>query len=581
MHVNNPTITTNESSYPLQVTYGAFRNWDVYQVSWPDIELCEAASGSPTDKCFHQDENQNLPSNFKPLTTELQDLYTAGVNNVMLTISRTPAWAVTTAQDGDSSCNYYGGSGSPYNGACYAPNGTGVGNDNHLATDGTGDDLIWRNWVTAVATWVTNSTDCPNCASVKYWSIWNEFDRNNPGTGSSPVGVSWYALVGNGNGLKPCSLTPCPTPDQLMRMTEDAQCIIEGTGYVDNYPNSGSQTPCASLGSGWTIGIIGSSARIVAPSISDGGTEGNDPPQALKCFFYCDQTACTNWYGSSCVNTNGWPHLPADVDIIDYHNYAPYGNPETRTSANVRAVLRTNELNKPLWVGEGSWMNTFQTGQVWTDPYAQGGFAARWLASVWAQTLPVSGGCSWEDAVCQQAFWYGYDYDDQMPTGGGTPQEISPLYCPGTLSQGTCANGGTKDMGVGLISPTAGMYNTAVGWLTGAVPNAQNTEANPFCNNDTSLGASVWHCDFAIGSYYYSMVWDNKDWMSEKGKTDYCPPDVGGNPYVCGTTSYPVPTGPINFVGGAWEDLNPVKTYYTGAYVNIGLNPILLIAPPQ
>jgi hypothetical protein len=36
-HVNNPTLN-GESSYPVQVTYGELRNWDVYHVSWPDIE---------------------------------------------------------------------------------------------------------------------------------------------------------------------------------------------------------------------------------------------------------------------------------------------------------------------------------------------------------------------------------------------------------------------------------------------------------------------------------------------------------------------------------------------------------------
>ena len=48
IHVNNPTLN-GQSSYPLgyggSFQYGEFRNWDVYQVSWPDIETCEAATG--------------------------------------------------------------------------------------------------------------------------------------------------------------------------------------------------------------------------------------------------------------------------------------------------------------------------------------------------------------------------------------------------------------------------------------------------------------------------------------------------------------------------------------------------------
>ncbi len=563
IHVNNPTITTGETSYPVQVTYGNFRNWDVYQVSWPDIELCEAATGSPGDKCFHQNHNASLPSNFIPLTTELQDLNSASVGNVMLTLSRTPWWAVTTAQWGDTNCNYYDPNHpQQYGGACYAPNGPS--GENHLNQDGTGDDLIWRNWVTAIATWVSNSTDCPNCANVKYWEIWNEFDRNNPNTAA----VSWYARTGLSGA---CTLAPCPTPDQLMRMTEDAECIIKGTGTIDNYPNAGNHTPCGSLGSGWTVGIIGSSAEIVASSISDSG-----PAQAtaLECSLYCD-SACTSWYGSSCVNTNGWPHLASDVDIIDYHFYAPINNPEDHATTHIRAVLQTQELKKPLWVGEGSWRDTLQTGQYWTDPYAQGGFAARWLASVWSQTAPVSGGCSWSTQVCQQAFWYGYDYDTQTANSGYTPSEVAPLYCPGAMAHGSCDNGGFsgQNLTAALIQPTATMYSTSVSWLTGASPSNST-----FCSLAAG-SSSIWHCDFTKGGTNYSMVWDNSYASAEKGQTTYCANTFPTNPYVCGNTPYTVPTTPVNFVGGEWQDLNPITFYNLGTTVPIGLNPILLIAP--
>ena len=170
----------------------------------------------------------------------------------MLTLSRTPAWAVqNTNQQTDMSCNYYDSNNPQYGGACYAPTGFGSECSQqgqcHLNQDGTGDDLIWRNWVTAVAEYVSNyqHTWCgSNCANVKYWEIWNEFDRNNPNNGS----VSWYARTGL-NGA--CTLAPCPTPDQLMRMTQDAQCIIKGTGTIDITPHPGFQlrvTPLARAG---------------------------------------------------------------------------------------------------------------------------------------------------------------------------------------------------------------------------------------------------------------------------------------------------------------------------------------------
>jgi hypothetical protein len=99
-HVNNPTYN-GQSSYPVQVTYGELRNWDVYKVSWPDIETCAATTPSPGDSCF------GSGANFKPLQTELEAVMSAGVDNVMFTLSRTPSWAVTSNQASDSNCNYY------------------------------------------------------------------------------------------------------------------------------------------------------------------------------------------------------------------------------------------------------------------------------------------------------------------------------------------------------------------------------------------------------------------------------------------------------------------------------------------
>jgi len=40
MHINQPDGSGD--SFPVQVTYGTVRNWDVYKAAWPDIELCEA-----------------------------------------------------------------------------------------------------------------------------------------------------------------------------------------------------------------------------------------------------------------------------------------------------------------------------------------------------------------------------------------------------------------------------------------------------------------------------------------------------------------------------------------------------------
>jgi len=93
IHVNDPT-KDQQTSYPLGVTYGEFRNWDVYQVSWPDIEQCEATTDNITDTCFGSTGHDE---NFTPLTNELVNLHNANlqgtnpkVDNVMFTLQERP-----------------------------------------------------------------------------------------------------------------------------------------------------------------------------------------------------------------------------------------------------------------------------------------------------------------------------------------------------------------------------------------------------------------------------------------------------------------------------------------------------------
>lgn len=295
-HVNNPTIEPGESSYPVQVTYGELRNWDVYHVSWPDIETCAAHSADPSDTCFG---SGGLAENFAALKTELEAVNSAGVDNVMFTLSRTPSWAVTPNQALDSNCNYYRGANSIYDGACYAPILPKDSQGNYqLNPDGTGQDLTWRNWVGAVATYVNNygQTWCgSNCAHVMYWEIWNEFTRNSTNPNQDPNSpppphASWFSSKDPSYGCNETTNGPCPTVDQLIRMTEDARCVITGKGYVDNYPSAGVSTLCSDLqnqqGNYKWPPKIDDTAEIVQPSVTFPGK--SDALGSLRCFLYCD-----------------------------------------------------------------------------------------------------------------------------------------------------------------------------------------------------------------------------------------------------------------------------------------------------
>jgi hypothetical protein len=60
--------------------------------------------------------------------------------------------------------------------------------------------------------------------------------------------------------------------DQLIRMTEDARCVITGKGTVDNYPSAGVSTLCSDLQNQngnykWPL-PIDPTAEIVQPSVT-------------------------------------------------------------------------------------------------------------------------------------------------------------------------------------------------------------------------------------------------------------------------------------------------------------------------
>jgi hypothetical protein len=531
LHVNQPDGSGD--SFPVLITYGNVRNWDVYSAAWPDIET-----------------NQCIAQNNCPFAWTFLDNVTSGVyqdnqahstsNVVEFTLGRTP-------------------------GSCYPPK--------DLNTDGTGADQYWRDWVAAIASHVNASGYSNSHAPIKYWEIWDEFDQANFWAGA----VTGQTQAVNG------------TTAQLVRMAEDASCIIGGVNHVTTIVMNNNET-CSHVIStipSWLIPNwpIGPTAQVIQPSISQLAAKSVN---ALQCFLYCGYpqgggSGCSNDGNDheQCAPQNSRAGADA-INIIDFHHYdqgngkSGDGNPEDNlnTSNNIRAagVLNQTELAKPLWVGEGSWGDILQTGAWWLDPYAQGGFVPRYFATLWSQTLPLASpnNCVWSSSnTCQQSFWYGYDYDDIFPPPGFDPITIGALYCAGTLLNGGHC-GSTPTYTPFLMTPQATMWNTAVGWLTGAIPNASS--GNAFCNL-LAGSSTVWHCDFTYsGGGNYSMVWDNSYSQNAEGNGGYCATTFPSSPYVCGQTAYTLSPQYTH-----WEDLSGT-TYSTNWSVPllVGLNPILL-----
>jgi hypothetical protein len=482
-----------------------------------------------------------------------QDNQTNGTNNVVeFTLALTPSWAQPSSKpqacgQGDAQDLPPG----PPAGSCYPPSDI----DGQNVGDAKGPNLIWRNWVFHIASHAHSLGT--GYAPIKYWEIWNEFDGVH--------GDFWAGGLNKANGVTN------GTTNQLVRMAEDANCII--TGRVQKI--TATSETCAQVLQTLTppqTQSVDLTAEIVEPS------SYQPDPAAQSCFLYCNTgaTGCAaiNDHDQCTVNNAG----ANAVDILDLHYYATYSNPEGLSTTAVRNVLQSRELSKPLWIGEGSFGNSYKTTAWWQDPYAQGGFIARYFATIWAQTLPTCSGGSCPACgapnlpaeVCQQAFWYGYDTDKKIAT---TPASVGALFCGGNDNKGTiCNDGGTNHAGVGLLYPPSGpapMWKEALLWLTGATP--ASSGANAFCN-PLSQGSTVWHCDFTNNGTSYSMAWDTKYSSGAAKDATYCTDNFPNNPYVCGNTSY---TPPGQYT--RWVDLSgTVHSISEGVPFQVGLNPVLL-----
>ncbi|HEX8814431.1 MAG TPA: hypothetical protein VF753_02930 [Terriglobales bacterium] len=121
----------------------------------------------------------------------LHALRKSGINDVLFELGRTPKWA--SSNPGDKNCDY-GNYGTP--GECAPPI--------DLNADGTGPDLIWREWCKAAGQYFSQNSDI----LVRAWSPWNEFTRHSPTN-------AWSG-----------------TNAQMVRLAQDARAILLGRGTI-------------------------------------------------------------------------------------------------------------------------------------------------------------------------------------------------------------------------------------------------------------------------------------------------------------------------------------------------------------
>jgi hypothetical protein len=317
-----------------------FFGLDVNQITtpWP---LLPFGSYRFWDDGVRWDEVNTAPGTFNwtVLDAWASKLAQHGVKDTLYELSATPVWA--SPDPTDMSCDY---ADEGFPGSCYAPD--------DLKVDGMGSNAIWRAWVAAVGTHLKSSP-----VHVVAWGIWNEFTRQ-PNTGARPI--AW-----KGTNL------------QMVRMAEDARCILTGRGSITTTGESCKQV-LASVGRRWPIDTT---TVVLTPSAGWDST-----------------VIAANW--TSYYTTPGGSRA---AEAFALHDYTSSAELEVGLAKDFRNHLSTSDQKKPLWVTEGAWA----PGTI-TDPQLQADFLTQTYKG-FAQ-LGIA-----------RFYWYSYDniYWGTLWTEGG------------------------------------------------------------------------------------------------------------------------------------------------------------------
>ncbi len=362
------------------IPFGTQRIWDSPPLQWQTMNTADGVYSS---------------ANLDRLDTVLAHDLDAGTPEAWYTMARTPNWASSAPQD--ANCNYSDAGA----GACDRPD--------DLNADGTGMNTHWKTWVTFIATHANDATYLQTHAHIRYWEPWNEPDTSAFwGSGAMPEGHGSYSA--------------------LVRLVEDARCIITGKGVIHNTPSLGMSTPC-------TATAIDPTALIVSPSYH--GLPASTS-QAQN-FLYCNN--------SPTVSCNTGDAGMEAIDVLNFHLKPGAGYPASMEStmntyvANIKAILKPGDLARVnngsllLYDGEASYSpKGFQdTGTCpggpgcYTDPDMAASFTARMLLYNYAVGVTATNWYTWDDFKLQQKAVKAYEVVEGWMVGATMITPCAPV----------------------------------------------------------------------------------------------------------------------------------------------------------
>jgi polysaccharide biosynthesis protein PslG len=379
--------TGSPANWP-SVPFGSLRMWDT-GTQWPLINTAQGQYDWSNLDAFVATAQQNSV-------------------DMLFDLARTPTWA--SSNPNDSSCSYdINNEGGP--GQCDPPA--------DLNSDGSGADATWIAWVSAIAS--RNATNYNN--QIKYFEIWNEWN----------ISTFWVG-----------------TPAQLVRMEQDARCVVEGPPAGMSC-NSNSTFPS---GTG-----IDPAAKVVSPAPVGAGY----PVQNLNTVA----TQLGTYFGTQASGDSAMGGQFADV--IGFHGYvgAQAGSGVCPIPENVNSVVdalasevsNAGESGKPWFNTEDGWSQADKEG--FTDPDRQTAFLGRYL--ILQRSLGV-----------QRQYWYRWDSTNQYQGALWTAPS-------------------------GPVSEAGSAYGEVYDWIVGATLSSACTP-----------NGSVWSCGFSrSGGYQALAVWDS------------------------------------------------------------------------
>ncbi len=507
-------LQVNHADPALQMMPGDFvmatpmRIWDTSYpkpLEWPGINTCPANTNCAADPRLSKFDWTML------------DAYLARIHNspdVLYVLGRTPSWASQrgsrcTVAVNDSTCTGAEDNSCDYNDEGGNSGGGGQCETNvDLLPDGTGSNATFRHWVYNLVQHVATQ-DHGTYAHIAYYEIWNEPYRSQtlwsaPNCGSKTTKYGVCAFNG--------------TYAQLLRMTQDARCIIEG--HPDD-PITATGMTCATdpdlpaIGLDPTAKIVSASGTAKDPGFTQNelycsGSGADAPP---------DNAFCTSGDAGSKA-----------VDVVNTHNYfAGAALPES-SAANMKTIqdaLSDADRAKPYFddEGGGDWQGSNSTPY---DPDLEETTPLRWFLALWNQGAA-------------RAYWYTWD-------GNG------PLWNPKGFADCTADNG--------CLSKAGTAYAAALQWLVG------KTAA-------CTVNGTMWQCNLATATAKSIVMWDFGACKST-GIAPPCDSSKSSKNCVfardCTTTDVPLPAGSWT----DWRDLDTNSSHAIGTTIPVGIKPIML-----